>query len=47
MKVTEEEIEAAKTERGGWTREMLERWGVSWPPKRGWKERLLREGGEK
>jgi len=40
--VTREEIEAAKKSNGGsgWTREQLAAWGVSWPPKKGWKSRL-------
>lgn len=40
--VTLEEIEAGKTPAGGWTKEQLARWGVPWPPPRGWKERLAR-----
>jgi hypothetical protein len=39
---TPEEIEAAKTPNGGWTRETLSTWGVSWPPKKGWKRELER-----
>jgi hypothetical protein len=39
---TAAEIEAAKTPRGGWTREQLAQWGVPWPPPKGWKQRLLR-----
>lgn len=35
------EIAAARTEKGGWTRETLERWGVPWPPPKGWKRDLL------
>ena len=46
MQVSEEEIEAAKTNNGGWTKEQLEQWGVSWPPKKGWKNKLL-EGNKK
>lgn len=42
-KLTEEEIEAGRSERGGWTKETLAKWGVSWPPPRGWK-RALTEG---
>lgn len=40
MNVTREEIEAAKTPAGGWTREQLAAWGVSWPPPKGWKKTL-------
>jgi hypothetical protein len=41
--ITEEEIEAGRTPNGGWTRHQLEEWGVGWPPRKGWKERLLRD----
>jgi hypothetical protein len=34
------EIEAAKSERGGWTRAQLAAWGVPWPPPKGWKKQL-------
>jgi hypothetical protein len=37
---TAEEIEAAKTPRGGWTRKRLAQWGVAWPPRAGWKRRI-------
>jgi hypothetical protein len=40
--VSEQEIEDSKTARGSWTRAQLESWGVAWPPKAGWKERLTR-----
>lgn len=39
MKVTRAEIEAAK-KHGGWTRDVLARWGVPWPPPRGWRREL-------
>jgi len=45
-KVSIEEIEAAKTEKGGWTRAQLALWGVPWPPPKGWKERLISGVGE-
>lgn len=38
---TAEEIEAAKTPAGGWTRAILAAWGVPWPPPKGWRRRLL------
>lgn len=41
---TPSEIEAARTPRGGWTRETLAGWGVPWPPPRGWLKALA--GGE-
>lgn len=36
------EIEASKTQAGGWTRETLASWGVSWPPPPGWRSALER-----
>ena len=36
-----EEIEAAKTPAGGWTRAQLAEWGVAWPPQKGWKKHLI------
>lgn len=38
-----EEVEAARTPGGGWTREQLAEWGVSWPPPAGWKKRLAEQ----
>jgi len=38
---TTEEIESARTPRGGWTKKTLIGWGIPWPPPRGWKKRLL------
>lgn len=40
--VSEEAIMAARTAGGSWTRATLATWGVSWPPPKGWKERLLK-----
>ena len=34
------EIEDARTPRGGWSRKTLAHWGVAWPPKKGWRQRL-------
>lgn len=42
--ITEEMIEDAQTESGGWTKETLAGWGVPWPPPKGWKEQLLKTG---
>jgi hypothetical protein len=39
--LTEAEIEAGKTARGGFTRAQLEAWGVPYPPPKGWRKRLL------
>ena len=38
---TADEIDAARTERGGWTREQLAQWGVPWPPPKGWRQALI------
>jgi len=40
---TAAEIEAGRTKRGGWTRKQLAKWGVSWPPPKGWRRRLEQE----
>ena len=37
----EKAIEAAKTPRGAWTRAQIEAWGIKWPPKKGWKSRII------
>lgn len=34
-------VEALKTEKGGYSRAALARLGVSWPPPKGWKKRLI------
>lgn len=39
--MTAEEIEAAMTPKGGWTRDTLAKWGVPWPPPKGWKLDLI------
>ena len=39
-RVTLEEVLAARTPRGGWTKKQLEEWGIHWPPKTGWIKRL-------
>ncbi len=44
-KITIEQLEACKTEKGGWSKETLTLLGVPWPPPKGWKKKLL--GGEK
>jgi hypothetical protein len=35
-----QEIAAAVTAKGGWTRAQLAAWGVPWPPPSGWKREL-------
>ena len=44
---TEQEIMDARTAKGGWTKETLKQWGISWPPPKGWKKRLLEERRER
>ncbi len=41
MKITDAEIEAAKSPRGGFTRKTLAAWGVPWPPPKGWRRALI------
>lgn len=37
---TPEEVEGASTGAGGWSRAALSRWGVPWPPPKGWRRAL-------
>jgi hypothetical protein len=46
MKLTREEIMAKKTPAGGWTKETLAQWGVSWPPPKGWIDLLCSDETE-
>ena len=39
-------IESLKTPNGGWTKASLASLGVSWPPPKGWKERLIVQSGQ-
>ena len=41
VELTDDLIEAAKSERGGWTRGQLECIGVAWPPPKGWKRLVI------
>lgn len=41
-KVTLEEIQAGKSEKGGWNKKTLAQWGVPWPPPKGWQESLIK-----
>ena len=38
--VTDEQIEAGKSPRGGFSRKTLASWGVPWPPPKGWRTAL-------
>lgn len=46
VRPTAEEIEAARTEKGGYNAATLAQWGVPWPPPKGWKQRLLAQNEE-
>lgn len=35
-----DEVEKAKTQNGGWTKETLASWGIDWPPQKGWRKEL-------
>ncbi len=35
-----------RTPKGGWTREQLAQWGVSWPPPKGWMDKLISDSVE-
>lgn len=39
--LTAEEIDAAKSPRGGWTAATLRQWGIPWPAPKGWRQALL------
>jgi hypothetical protein len=43
-RITEEEIMAKRTARGGWTKEQAAQWGVPWPLPKGWIRRLVEHG---
>jgi hypothetical protein len=40
--VSPEEIEAAKSPKGAWTAKTLRKWGVHWPPPKGWRAKLVK-----
>jgi hypothetical protein len=39
--VSDAEIRAAMTPKGGWKAKTLAGWGVTWPPPHGWRRRLV------
>lgn len=41
LKLTDAEIEAGKSRKGGFKRAQLAKWGVPWPPPHGWRRALL------
>ncbi|MER7699183.1 MULTISPECIES: hypothetical protein [unclassified Streptomyces] len=38
-----DEVAAAQTPEGGWTKKQLAEWGVPWPPPQGWRQNLEAE----
>ena len=40
--MTVAEIEAGRSPKGGWKAKQLRKWGVPWPPPKGWRKKLLR-----
>lgn len=40
MILTDEHIEGARSEKGGWNKHQLHILGVAWPPPKGWKKKL-------
>jgi hypothetical protein len=41
MKITKEFIESGRSEKGGWSKFQLELLGISWPPAKGWKNKVI------
>ncbi len=41
MIVTKAYIEKNKTVKGSWTRKQIEALGIEWPPRKGWKKRII------
>lgn len=41
MRITEQLLEAGKSDRGGWTAEQLRYLGLEWPVKHGWQNRVI------
>lgn len=42
--ITDEQIEAERTGKGGWKMDVLKQWGVPWPPPKGWRKALVAYG---
>lgn len=40
MVLTRKMIEAGKSRQGGWSKEHLDKLGVTWPPMKGWADAL-------
>lgn len=43
-KISEDEILAARSPKGAWTKKTLAEWGVPWPPPGGWKACIIANG---
>jgi hypothetical protein len=43
MSLSRTGIMATRTANGGWTKQQLETWGVSWPPPKGWILKLVED----
>lgn len=41
LTITNEFIESLKSDKGGFTRKQLEAIGVTWPPEKGWKGKVI------
>lgn len=41
IRITAELVAMGRSARGGWTKAQLELLGVTWPPDKGWKERVI------
>lgn len=41
MIITNDYLEQNKTPKGAWTKKQLAAIGVNWPPKKGWKKRVI------
>lgn len=37
----EQAIEAGRSKKGGWKRTQFAKWGLPWPPQKGWKQELI------
>ncbi len=40
MQLTRDHVAAAKSKSGGWTKKQLAAIGVSWPPAKGWADKV-------
>lgn len=40
--ITNDEIERSRSKKGGWTRKTLSKWGVPFPPPKGWRKAITK-----